>query len=140
MKRPGIFFQLQSQMSEEAPTRFIFPEKVNDTIRGGKNPGKPKSKNTVNLYRALMHQITRVTGITTIEELMKRHIKTNRAIKVLAAKKDDESEAAHKSRVRNFYSALFYVLPEEYISKPNPYYRAFQAWKDNKPEETEGPE
>jgi hypothetical protein len=127
-------------MSEETPTRFIFPEKVNDTIRGGKNPGKPKTKSTVNLYRALMHQITRATGITTIQELMKRHIKTNRAIKVLAAKKDDESEAAHKSRVRNFYSALFYVLPEEYISKPNPYYRAFQAWKDNKPEETESPE
>ena len=121
-------------MSEQPPTRFTFPEKVNDTIRSGKSAGNPKSKSTVNLYRSLMHQITRATGITTVEELMKRHIKTNRAIKVLAAKKDDESDAAHKSRVRNFYSAIFYVLPEEYLSKPNPFYRAFHAWKDNKPE------
>jgi len=140
LKQNRKFFQHYNQMSEQPPTRFIFPEKVNDTIRSGKSAGNPKSKSTVNLYRSLMHQITRATGITTVEELMKKHIKTNRAIKVLAAKKDDESDAAHKSRVRNFYSALFYVLQEEYLSKPNPFYRAFQAWKDNKPEETESTE
>jgi hypothetical protein len=121
-------------MSEELPaSRFTFPEKVNDTIRSGNRAGESKTKSTVNLYRALMHQITRATGISNLEELMKNHDKANKAIKLLAAKKDSETDAAHKSRVRNYYSAIFYVLPEEYLSKPNPFYKAFQNWKDEKP-------
>jgi len=121
-------------MSEELPAiRFTFPEKVNDTIRSGNRAGESKTKSTVNLYRALMHQITRATGISNLEELMKNHDKANKAIKLLAAKKDSETDAAHKSRVRNYYSAIFYVLPEEYLSKPNPFYKAFQNWKDEKP-------
>ena len=121
-------------MSDELPpTRFTFPEKVNSTIRSGQNAGNPKSKTTVNLYRALMHQITRASGLTTVEQLMKSHAKANKAIKQLSVKKDGETDLAHKARVRNYYSALFYVLPEEYISKPNPFYKAFQAWKDKIP-------
>ena len=123
-------------MSEELPAiRFTFPEKVNDTIRSGNRAGESKTKSTVNLYRALMHQITRATGIRNLEELMKDHAKANKAIKLLAVKKDSETDAAHKSRVRNYYSAIFYVLPEEYLSKPNPFYKAFQSWKDEKPAE-----
>ena len=80
-----------------------------------------------------MHQITRASGLSTVEQLMKSHAKANKAIKQLAVKKDGETDLAHKARVRNYYSALFYVLPEEYISKPNPFYKAFQAWKDKIP-------
>lgn len=121
-------------MSDELPpTLFTFPEKVNDTIRSGKNAGNPKSKTTINLYRALMHQITRASGFNTIKQMMKSYAKTNKAIKQLTVKKDGETDLAHKARVRNYYSALFYVLPEKYLSKPNPFYKAYQAWKDQIP-------
>jgi hypothetical protein len=131
-KRPGTIFLFPEYMSE--PARFTFPEKVNDTIKSGKNAGQLKTKSTTNLYRSLMHQITKETGVSTIDELKKRHVKVNRAIIRMTAKKEGESDSLHKSRVRNFYSAIFYVMPEEYLASPNPYYKAFQKFKETPPE------
>lgn len=115
------------------PDRFTFPEKLNETIKSGKNAGQLKTKSTINLYRSLMHQITKETGVSTIDELKKRHIKVNRAIIRMTEKKEGESDTLHKSRVRNFYSAIFYVMPEEYLGSPNPYYKAFQKFKETPP-------
>jgi hypothetical protein len=114
----------------DAPIRFIFPDKFQDKIRTGANAGKEKQASTINLYRSHMHQIAAATGITTVEELIKKHLKVTQAIKKLAAQKEGESDLKHRSRARVFYSAIFTFLPEEYSQSPNPFFRAYQKWKE----------
>jgi hypothetical protein len=116
-------------MTEEAPTKFTLPEKINDTQRNG----KPKSPNTINLYKAHLNMITRATGLTTVEQFMKATRKVNAAIKTLTEKKPDETDAKHLSRARVFYSAIFMVLPKKYMEKPNPFYRANKKYQEGNP-------
>jgi hypothetical protein len=113
----------------EAPTKFTLPEQINDTQRNG----KPKSPNTINLYKAHLNMITRATGLTTVEEFMKATRKVNAAIKALTEKKPDETDAKHLSRARVFYSAIFMVLPKKYMEKPNPFYRANKKYQEGNP-------
>jgi hypothetical protein len=113
----------------EAPTKFTLPEKINDTQRNG----KPKSPNTINLYKAHLNMITRATGLTTVEQFMKATRKVNAAIKTLTEKKPDETDAKHLSRARVFYSAIFMVLPKKYMEKPNPFYRANKKYQEGNP-------
>ena len=100
-----------------------------------KRDGQPKTQNTVNLYKVHLNRITASTGLDTIEKMMKATRKVNAAITTLVPKKSGESAVQQSARARIYYSALFMVLPTEYISKPNAFYRANKKWQDGKPED-----
>ena len=117
--------------SPDAPTKFQMPA----TWNGNKRDGAPKTQNTINLYKAHLNRLTAQTGLDTIEKMMKATRKVNAAICSLVPKKAGESAVQRSARARLYYSALFMVLPADYIKKPNAFYRANKKWQDGKPED-----
>jgi len=115
----------------DTPSKFQMPATWNNL----KRDGEAKSPYTINLYKVHLNRITAQTGLETIEKMMKATRKVNAAIRALVAKKPTETVVQQSARARLYYSALFMVLPEEYIKKPNAFYRANKKWQDGKPED-----
>ena len=118
-------------VAPDTPSKFQMPAVWNNLKRNG----EPKSPYTINLYKVHLNRITAQTGLETIEKMMKATRKVNAAIQTLTSKKDTESVMEQSSRARLYYSALFMVLPAEYIKTPNAFYRANKKWQDGKPED-----
>jgi len=113
----------------DAPKKFIFPEKYNNLT----NKGTEKSKSTISIYKTHLNRITALTGLDTVEQFMKASRKVNKVIADLNPIMENQSVSQRNTKVRIYYSALFTVLPEEYIKKPNPFYKANKKWQDGNP-------
>jgi hypothetical protein len=115
---------------------FTLPDNINVM----KANGEPKKPSTISIYKTHLNRISVATGLTTVEQFIKQPRKVIMAIKALTEKKDDESEAQYLARVRVYYSAIFMVLPKEYMETPNSFYRANQKYQGGKPADFKKPD
>ena len=89
-------------------------------------PKKALSKSTSKIYKSHLNQLSEF-GFDTREKLMKNQKKIVVLINELV--EGDDDTARHKKRV--FYSAIFYALHDEPLTKKKRFYEAFQKVKQN---------
>ena len=100
---------------------FILPETYSTTIESGTRAGEPKSKATIAVYKSRLNHITTLTGIDNLAGILAHPFKVIQAIKTLPADAG-ESEVAHRSRKRTYFSAIFMILPPDVKAKSNMYF------------------
>lgn len=104
---------------------FILPNKLAPKVDKEGNP-KTLSKNTIKIYKNRLNKLSE-KGYSTVDELLHSPEGVIQAINDLVPGASTPETRQHK---RVYYSAVFYVLPEPYLQKANPYYQAFQYLKD----------
>jgi hypothetical protein len=116
---------------------FQFPADVKETIQSGKRAGEPLSKATIGIYRSRLNRFADY-GISSLEHIMKRPKATIATINTLARNdmgstdglSDEEVAKRLRQAKRNYYNALFYIMPKKITDKSNAFYVAFQATKE----------
>jgi hypothetical protein len=104
---------------------FTVPTKLAPKVDKEGNP-RTLSKNTIKIYKNRLNKISE-KGYSTVDELIESPEGVIQAINDLVPGASTPETRQHK---RVYYSAVFYVLPEQYLQSSNSYYKAFQYLKD----------
>lgn len=88
---------------------------------------KELAESTHRVYVLRLNRLA-VAGFETVDDLLKDPKGVLKAIDEYVGPED--TDASRQSR-RYFLSAIFYVLPADYLAKKNPYYKAFQKAKQS---------
>lgn len=86
---------------------------------------KQLSPFTIKVYKNRLNKIAK-GGYDTVHKLIMNPFAVQTIINEYANPID---EIKRKQDVRVFLSAIFYILPQEYMETPNPYYNMFQTVK-----------
>lgn len=104
--------------------KFEFPVPL--PIKLKKN-GEPITTNTIKVYKTKLNHIAS-GGYSTVEELMDSAEEVVAVINTIAGDTDNDQSRQVK---RLYLSAIFYILPEDYLKTNNPYYNAFKKAVQN---------
>jgi hypothetical protein len=105
-------------------SKFQFPDPLPIKTKAD---GDPITKNTIKVYKTRLNHIA-AGGYTTVDELMNSAQEVIATINTIAGDADDDKARQVK---RYYLSAIFYILPQDYLKKKNAYYEAFQKAKQN---------
>jgi len=104
---------------------FILPDSFAPKYQKDGSP-RTLSRNTIKTYKSRLNKLAS-QGFSTVDELLRQPQAVILAINQLLP--GMESPALRQEK-RIFFSAIFWVLPEQYLQRENPYHKAFQGVRD----------